>query len=129
MSTFIIILLIIIPFVLCGLSESPEGFLAGALLSFVIFISVCGITEKPNGYNLIPPKDYSVDTTPTNHYIYIKNENRIVVSTMVIDKVSEYNLVKTGEFEVKQTKYKNFFFDYDSKYIIVEKDETKQEKQ
>jgi hypothetical protein len=122
LSNIIITALILFPLIIGIYSADGNKFMAAFMISSVTFLMVAGLTNKKTGYDLIPPNQYTVETTPTSHYIYVKNENRVVVSTVVIDKVSEYNLVNSGNFDVKLSKFSAFFFDYTGEYVVHEKE-------
>ena len=128
----IIILLVLIlgPIFVAFACDDPAG-LSLYMISLLIFIVIAFSTDQISNRELIPKENYSIETTPTRHYIYIRDDDKNLVKTLTVETVESYNLVLLSNFEIRREDRKNLFWSYtNGVYNIVKKDaKTKLEKQ
>lgn len=120
MTTFVIISLLLFPitlfFILGG--DEPAAFVIGAILSLFAFVIIAISTDKVIGTEIVKSKDYTIETTQTRQFVYIKNRERVVIRTLVFDKVEDYNLINSNNYDVALEKRKNLFWEHDGQYNV-----------
>ena len=126
MLTLFILTLIGLPIlgaIVGGDRDGPALFFLGCMVSFFFFVGVLMSTSEIKSTERLNSNLYTVETTPTRQFIYIKNKNGSAAQTLEFSDVKTYNLINSGNFIVNKNSWGNFVFKhYKDTYEINEKE-------
>lgn len=127
MLILFILTLIAIPIILAAVTINHDdgffGLLFGVVISSILFFVVFMSTSEIKSTEQLNSNLYTVETTPTRQFIYIKSKDGSAAQTLEFSDVKTYNLINSGNFIINKNSWGNFVFKhYKDEYKVYEKE-------